>query len=74
MTTILASILCSVRSFDFSVNYFLYAVTDRIPRVYPWMNEPDGGMLNEWNMLRQHTASIFCVTTLSGYASTAVGS
>ena len=51
-----------------------YAVTDRIPRVYPWMNEPDGGMLNEWNMLRQHTASIICVTTLSGYASTGVGS
>jgi AraC family transcriptional regulator len=26
----------------------LYAVADRIPRVYPWMNEPGGGMLDEW--------------------------
>ena len=25
-----------------------YAVADRIPRVYPWMNEPVGGMLGVW--------------------------
>jgi len=24
-----------------------YAVVDRIPRVYPWMNEPDGGIRND---------------------------
>jgi len=26
-----------------------YAVEDRIPRVYPWMNERDGGIMPPWN-------------------------
>ena len=28
----------------------LYAVEDRTPRVYPWMNEPDGGIMPPWNI------------------------
>jgi len=28
---------------------FLYAVEDRTPRVYPWMNEPGGGIMIAWN-------------------------
>ena len=27
----------------------IYAVEDRIPRVYPWMNEPEGGIMPPWN-------------------------
>jgi len=28
----------------------LYAVGDRTPRVYPWMNEPGGGIIPPWNI------------------------
>ena len=35
-----------------------YAVVDRTPRVYPWLNEPGGGMLLEWKSSSPRTASI----------------
>jgi len=33
---------------DYAEEAAFYAVADRIPRVYPWMNEPVGGMLDVW--------------------------
>ena len=41
----------------------LYAVADRTPRVYPWMNEPGGGILAAWNILDPLTAYTICDTT-----------
>jgi len=40
-----------------------YAVKDRTPRVYPWMNEPDGGIMPPWNTQRQLTAFTIFGTT-----------
>ena len=46
------SVYFSVSLFKFTIMYFgtfglygFYAVEDRTPRVYPWMNEPGGGIL-----------------------------
>ena len=40
-----------------------YAVEDRTPRVYPWMNEPVGGMLGVWKYAYLHIAPIvFSIT------------
>jgi len=52
----------------------LYAVKDRTPRVYPWMNEPDGGIMPPWNTQRQLTVYTIFGTTWFGFANTAVGS
>ncbi len=52
----------------------LYAVEDRTPRVYPWLNEPGGGMLVEWKSSSPHTASIAYSTMWYGCANTAAGS
>ena len=41
----------------------LYAVEDRTPRVYPWLNEPGGGILREWKPSRPRIASTVCNTT-----------
>jgi len=32
------------------INENIYAVEDRTPRVYPWMNEPGGGIIPPWNI------------------------
>ena len=32
-----------------------YVAVGRAPRVYPWVNEPDGGILCEWNISNQVT-------------------
>ena len=37
----------SATSPDMSLEF--YSVVDRIPRVYPWMNEPGGGIMPSWN-------------------------
>jgi hypothetical protein len=52
----------------------VYAVEDRTPRVYPWMNEPGGGMVPPWNTLKRLIAYIFFSTTLFGFVNTAAGS
>ena len=36
---------------------FFYAVEDRAPRVYPWVNEPGGGTMRGWKLSRRHTVS-----------------
>jgi hypothetical protein len=52
----------------------LYAVKDRTPRVYPWMNEPDGGIMPLWNTQKQLTVYTILGTMWFGFANTAVGS
>jgi hypothetical protein len=32
------------------ITNFIHAVKDRTPRVYPWMSEPDGGIIAPWNI------------------------
>ena len=51
-----------------------YAVEDRIPRVYPWMNEPGGGIMPPWNTSEQRTVSTIFNTTWFGFVNTAAGS
>jgi hypothetical protein len=51
-----------------------YAVKDRTPRVYPWMNESDGGIKPLWNTQKQHTVYTILGTMWFGFANTAVGS
>ena len=52
----------------------LYAVEDRTPRVYPWMNEPGGGIIPPWNTQKQLIVYIFFSTTWFGFSNTAAGS
>lgn len=56
------------------VALYFYAVKDRIPRVYPWMNEPGAGILGGWNMSAQGTVYIISNTTLYGCVNTGAGS
>ena len=37
------------------IGFLLNAVEDRIPRVYPWMSEPGGGMVEGWKLLKPDT-------------------
>jgi hypothetical protein len=53
---------------------WFYAVEDKIPRVYPWMNEPCGGIMPPWTIQRQLTAYTIFNTTWFGFANTAAGS
>ena len=48
-----------------------HAVEDRVPRVYPWRNEPEGGILMVWNISRQLIASTIFNITWCGCANTA---
>ncbi|MBW1737523.1 MAG: MmgE/PrpD family protein, partial [Deltaproteobacteria bacterium] len=48
-----------VSQIDIRVRPHIYAVEDRIPRVYPWMNEPGGGILPPWNTQRPLTVYTF---------------
>ena len=50
-----------------------YAVEDRAPWVYPWVNEPDGGILYEWKRSKQLTAYTGYSTMWYGFANTDVG-
>ena len=34
--------------FLFAMNVIFYEVIDRAPRVHPWVNEPDGGIMGIW--------------------------
>jgi hypothetical protein len=34
---------------------YFYALKDRTTRVYPWMCEPDGGIIQLWNTEKQLT-------------------
>jgi len=50
---------------------FFYAVADRTPRDFPWLNEPGGGIMSEWKLSKQHIAYIDYNTMLCGYAEAA---
>jgi serine/threonine-protein kinase len=52
-----------VRGEDVDSRSDVYAVVDRTPRVYPWLNEPGGGILPGWRSSRQRIASIACSIT-----------
>jgi adenylate cyclase class IV len=39
-----------LRIFSPSKGELIYAVEDRTPRVYPWLNEPGGGILLQWRL------------------------
>ena len=56
------------------VSLFFYAVVDRAPRVYPWVNEPGGVIVSRWTLLKQVIAYTGCSIMLCGYANTADGS
>ena len=45
---------------------FIYAVEDRIPRVYPWMNEPEGGTMGLWKLFKRPIVFIVSSTMLYG--------
>jgi hypothetical protein len=61
-------------AFFSSIEIDVYAVEDRRPRVYPWMNEPGGGIMPPWNTSKQRTVSTILNTTWLGSANTAAGS
>ena len=60
-SSILPPYLRKTRSMEQLIPW-LYAVADRTPRVYPWMNEPGGGILAAWNIPDPLTAYTICDT------------
>ncbi len=60
-----------VSGFSFGL---IYAVEDRVPRHLPWVNEPDGDIIERWKSSNQDIVHIISSITLFGYVSIAVGS
>jgi len=60
-------------SLEAAIPWF-YAVEDRAPRVYPWVNEPGGGTMGRWKSSRRHTVFTGYRIMWCGCASTAAGS